>query len=77
MKILAVRLYRGECRMVVCVEANDGRRFNIPCHWLTREMSDVPPEKWEQSVLGQAEIETRGGTKDSDTLSALRKGVRK
>ena len=73
MRLLAVRLYRGQQKMDAYVQTDAGR-VSVPLRWMERNATDIPPETWATTVLAEVR---QSQTPDRDALSLLRKAQRK
>lgn len=74
MRLLAVRLYRKECRMEVYVQSEDRGGLRVPFFWMERYATDVPPDNWSRDVKTEVE---RPKAPEKDVLSVLHGSRRK
>lgn len=72
MRLLAVRLYRGQQKLDTYVQTEAGRVV-VPLRWMERNATDTPPETWAKTVIS----EVQQSQTDRDALSLLRKAQRK
>lgn len=70
MRLVAVRLRKGEQRLDAFVRDERGKAYKIPYKWLAKEKTDVAPASWCDTV--KAEFDQRN-TVVTDVLSAFRK----
>lgn len=71
MRILTVKLYRGQHRMDVFVARADGKVFQTNYRWQQKDATDLPPEGWEKTVA--AEI-SRASVEDRSVMRIFNRG---
>lgn len=73
MRLIAVRLRKGEFRLDAFVRDDTGKPYRIPLRWYEHEPTDLPPKTWAKTVRAEFDLSQ---VREMDVLTLFRKRTR-